>query len=114
MTSGLSFDLKLDFNKSNVSNNLNNSMRLFLLKTMFEIEKEAKLRAPVDTGRLRASINTYPTIPSDVIRVSDGVNYGFFQEFGTSKMKAQPYFRPAIEIVLNERLKSLSKDVGLS
>jgi len=31
--------------------------------------------------------------------VADGVNYGIHQEFGTSKMNAQPFMRPAVEAV---------------
>lgn len=31
--------------------------------------------------------------------VADGVSYGAFQEWGTSKMAAQPFMRPAVEAV---------------
>ena len=31
--------------------------------------------------------------------ISDGVNYGIHQEFGTVKMGAQPFMRPALEAV---------------
>ena len=31
--------------------------------------------------------------------IADGVNYGIYQEFGTSKMGAQPFMSPAVEAV---------------
>jgi len=69
-------------------------------RIVLQIERDAKSIAPVDTGNLRASIE------SRVIRNNDGkitgvvgsnVKYAPFQEFGTSKMGAQPYLRPAVE-----------------
>ena len=69
-------------------------------RIVLQIERDAKKKAPVDTGNLRGSI------ASRVIRNTDGevtgvvgsnVKYAPFQEFGTSKMEAQPYLRPAVE-----------------
>jgi HK97 gp10 family phage protein len=66
----------------------------------FEIESQAKQNAPVDTGALKNSINTsaasslHPTAT-----VSDGVEYGIYQEYGTSRMAAQPFLTPAVESV---------------
>jgi HK97 gp10 family phage protein len=60
-------------------------------------------RVPVDTGALRASGEvTEATTGNRVATVSyggDDVNYAVYQEFGTSKMNAQPYLKPAIEAV---------------
>jgi HK97 gp10 family phage protein len=57
------------------------------------IESSAKRNAPVDTGRLRASIN------SEISRVRGGVGvgvkYASFIEFGTYKMAARPFLFPA-------------------
>lgn len=70
-------------------------------KSAYEIQQTAKVLAPVDTGALRSSIT--------VDFVGDGrggsmeaeigptVDYGVFQEFGTSKMAPQPYLGPALD-----------------
>jgi len=57
-------------------------------------ERAAEL-APVDRGDLRDSIK-YEMIDDKTARIHDGVMYGIFQELGTSKMAAQPFFIPAI------------------
>lgn len=72
------------------------------------IERAAKQKAPVDTGRLRDSIYTkFAYQSSRVARVQISTNvkpkgnakyaYDFFQEFGTSYHPAHPYMRPAAD-----------------
>jgi HK97 gp10 family phage protein len=64
------------------------------------VESTAKKLAPVDTGRLRSSIATeVRRIASDVVEglVGTNVEYSKYQEYGTSKMDANPFLRPAIE-----------------
>lgn len=52
--------------------------------------------APVDTGALRASLNEQRA--GDLIyHVGDGVDYGIYQELGTSRMAAHPFMIPAVE-----------------
>lgn len=48
-----------------------------------KIEREAKLRAPVDTGRLRSSIRH--RLKELAAEVLTDVEYAPFQEFGTGK-----------------------------
>lgn len=67
-----------------------------LRTSAFTIEGGAKQRAPVATGALRASIHTEPKGPL-FYRVTDGVEYGVFQELGTHRMAAQPFMVPAVE-----------------
>lgn len=62
--------------------------------TAFDVEGEAKRIVPVDTGRLRASIIAQRINPNKW-EVSANTNYASFVEFGTVKMIAQPYIRPA-------------------
>lgn len=59
----------------------------------------AKRMAPVDTGRLRSSI-------AEELRREDGelveivgtdVEYAPYVEFGTRRMRAQPFLRPAAQ-----------------
>jgi HK97 gp10 family phage protein len=61
--------------------------------TALNIEREAKHRAPVDTGRLRASIQHSVSGTSGAV-YSD-VEYALHQEFGTTNMTAQPFLLPA-------------------
>lgn len=96
-------------------------------ESVFEIalvvEGQAKLLAPVDLGRLRGSITVQmrdrgtepdgPVEQGDVIQkptdenvafVGTAVDYAEFQEFGTVKMNAQPYLRPALDIAQGQAL----------
>jgi HK97 gp10 family phage protein len=66
------------------------------------IVQEAKRRAPVDTGTLRDSIRSkFVKRRSDSVTVEIGPGpkgyYGYFLEFGTSKMAARPFLRPAMD-----------------
>ena len=82
-----------------------------LLRCGFAVEKEAKKLAPVDTGTLRASIHTEQP-EDDMVVVMDGVAYGVFLEYGTSKMKAQPFLRPAVWNTEHERKVIFEEEVG--
>jgi HK97 gp10 family phage protein len=82
----------------------------------FEVEARAKQKAPVDTGALRASIYTRtsrdgalpPTVVTeaervelpaperDAAHVGPSVEYGLYQELGTSQMAAHAYLGPAV------------------
>lgn len=61
------------------------------------IQREAKQRTPVDTGRLRSSIRA--TISGDQLGavVGTDVEYAPFVEHGTNRMQAQPFLFPAFE-----------------
>lgn len=64
--------------------------------TAFHIEGQAKILAPVDTGALRNSIQT--TVISELeAEVSVGVEYGIYQELGTTRMPPQPFLGPSFE-----------------
>jgi len=71
--------------------------RQAVAETALLIESDAKLFAPVDTGRLRASIHA--EIASDGLRatVIAEANYSVFVEFGTRYQRAQPFLFPAYE-----------------
>lgn len=70
-------------------------------KTIHDIEADAKGRAPVDTGALKNSISSDITgdgrFSSMAGEVGPTVDYGIWQEIGTSKMAAQPYLAPAFD-----------------
>lgn len=61
------------------------------------IETDAKRFAPVDTGRLRASIHADFAADRLSAEVADGVSYGIFVEFGRRGQRAQPFLFPAYE-----------------
>ena len=62
------------------------------------VQRNAKDRAPVDTGHLRRNIDYRATSDMAVIGVSlDVVPYAWYQEAGTVYMPAHPYLRPGLE-----------------
>lgn len=62
----------------------------------FRVEGDAKGRAPVDTGALRASLINTPTGPLSTT-ISAGVDYALFVERGTRRMAPQSFMQPAME-----------------
>lgn len=72
-------------------------MRTVVYKVAALVSAEAKRFSPIDTGRLRASIHIEP-VDELSYQVITNVYYGIYQEFGTSKMKAHPYMRPAAAV----------------
>lgn len=66
-----------------------------------QCEGYAKLICPVDTGRLRNSI-THTQEDKDTELVGSPVEYAPYVEYGTVKMSAQPYLRPAVEDHIDE------------
>lgn len=69
-------------------------------KAAFDIEGNAKTIVPVDTGNLKNSIQT--ALEPGGLGATVGprnVEYAIYVEFGTYKMRAQPYMRPAAEKV---------------
>lgn len=68
---------------------------LVVKKVAFDIERDAKVFAPVDTGHLEGSIST--DVDGLSAEIGPTASYGDFVEAGTSKMHAQPYMGPAAE-----------------
>lgn len=69
-----------------------------LVRRAIQVDRAAKRLAPVDTGRLRSSINWRIERDPFGLRavVGTNVHYAVYQEFGTSKMPAHPFLRPAL------------------
>ena len=64
-------------------------------KAALDTMADAKTLAPVDTGNLRGSITT-DTRTGDLSAVVEATaNYAAYVEFGTRRMRPQPYMRPA-------------------
>lgn len=72
-----------------------------LTRRAIAVQAEAARLCPVDTGRLRGSIEW--ELGRDarglVARVGTNVHYARFVEEGTRRMAAQPYLRPALRAV---------------
>ena len=78
-----------------------------LARSLLIVQRRAMIKAPVDTGILRA------TIGCDMVDATEGtvtsyVDYSIYNEFGTCKMPAHPYMRPA----LDESVDDITKLIG--
>jgi len=72
-----------------------------ILKVATKIKNQANALAPIGlTGDLRRSIES-GMIDKDTGYVGTSLEYAGYQEFGTKKMAAQPYLRPAVYIAQN-------------
>lgn len=66
-----------------------------LIDSALELEKKVKDNAPVDSGKLRKSIDVEITDKFEV-RVGTDVKYADDVEFGTINQAANPFFRTAV------------------
>ena len=84
-----------------------------IIEATRKVQRTAKDLAPVDTGVLKGSIRTkkYPKEQSGVVYTT--VEYAPYQEFGTSRMSAQPFMIPAMNINragINQSMKKYLKE----
>jgi len=87
-----------------------------VLELAKQIATEAARLVPIDTGALCDSIQYYKVddFTAEIVAGSPGewnrnmtgpksdVGYAAFVEFGTSRMDAQPYMRPAVDAMVKE------------
>lgn len=59
-----------------------------------EVYQDMYRMCPVDTGELRNSIEVEPV--GDTVYVTVTASHWIYNEFGTSKMPASPFIRPAL------------------
>lgn len=77
-----------------------------VIAAAFELQGQARVNAPVDTGALRASISVgHPSgrniRPGDIkAQIGPTVHYGAYVEFGTSRVGGRPYMAPAADAVV--------------
>ena len=81
-----------------------------LAAAAFQVQAVAQSRAPVDTGALKNSIGTERK-SRFTYWVADGVEYGIYQEFGTSRMAAHPFMVPAVESVREQFEREIAEAV---
>jgi len=75
------------------------------------VETYAKILVPVDTGTLKGSIMVDEVTPMRAI-IAPHTDYAEHVEFGTSRMEAQPYMRPALDEHENEIVQAVSSTVA--
>ena len=66
-----------------------------IAKTAYDIERDGKIFAPVDTGNLRSSIST--TARGLVAEIGPTAEYAVFVEEGTSVHAPQAFMGPALD-----------------
>lgn len=102
-------------NLLSLNEDIESAARKASVRAALEIEREAVLRVPVDTSRLKGSIGTNQA--GNIIEVGAGVRegseieYAHFVEFGTRNMAAQPYLQPAVETVRAKYPDMIIEDV---
>lgn len=62
-----------------------------------ELARRIRQKVPVDTGRLRKSVEVEATKDGGRVTVGRGVRYAGYVEDGTAVMRAQPYIEPAVQ-----------------
>ena len=72
---------------------INRGIKIGLKKSAFLLEREAKLTAPTDTGRLKSSISTSFTNNGYTAHVAPHVYYANYIEYGTGKYNVNGPFR---------------------
>jgi HK97 gp10 family phage protein len=70
---------------------------------------EAQANCPVDTGFLRDS--AFMQISEDDVEIGFEAPYASYVEFGTYKMAAQPFLRPAFDEMEDEALSAIVDSV---
>ena len=110
--------MKLDWRGDELKKKVNKEIIENLYKAAYIVNADEKRLCPVDKGRLRAScdidvdeseLKAYVTAGGEVDesqvhtergRAMSGtpVEYAVYVELGTSKMAAQPFLRPALEM----------------
>lgn len=103
-------EIKIKSHIDEVNAELNKKIALALSKVGFRAEDHVKALAPFDTGRLRGSITHL--VDDRSVTIGTNVEYGKYQELGTSKMKAQPFLWPAIVNNIDEYKGIIRNELG--
>lgn len=107
-------NIKLNINSNLKEELVKEKLKKVLFLSTLKLHELAVINAPVDTGRLKNSIIIEPTFfGATKYDVFDGVDYGIHQEYGTFKMAAHPFMRPALIQVKNIWVKRfIEKELG--
>ena len=97
-----------------------NEIEQALVNSALMVERDAKIKAAVDTGRMRSAINhklENAGTNNPYVKIISPVEYSKFIEFGTSRQPAKPFMYPALienkSKILKELAKAFKKGAGL-
>ena len=93
----------------NMSREMTKQVKQSVKKHTYDMERNAKQKAPVDTGRLKGSIGSSFFNSGLSGEVSTNVKYAIYQEYGTRYMPAQPFFYPAFLVTRSAFIRDLSR-----
>lgn len=87
-------DITYDGGLSDIADRLENDMENIILSAGERVKSSAQSLCPVDTGRLRDSIEV--SAEGNRAVISANTDYAAYVEFGTSKMPPKPFLVPAL------------------
>jgi len=91
----MDFDVKVDIDTDKMKSLLAEGIEKGLTMAAITVDKSAKVKTPVDTGRLRASIGY--EVESDTATIGTNVEYATFIEYGHSRKAPDGFLRPALD-----------------
>lgn len=102
MIEGLDDINRLAADLRGVADRVGPKAQVIVRKTAYDVERDAKAFAPVDTGNLRSSIShtdlrTVGQSGDLAVEIGPTANYGHFVELGTSRQAPQAYMGPALD-----------------
>lgn len=103
----------------NIEKTATNELEQALINSALIVERAAKIKVPVDTGRLRQSLthNLKPDPVNPYVEVGTNVEYAKHVEFGTSRQAAKPFLEPALienkRAILKQLANAFKRGAGL-
>lgn len=88
---------------------LDQAIKKFLVGSGELITSQAETLAPVDTGNLKTHIENKVVVSDKAVHIGTNVEYAPYVEFGTWKMREQPFLRPAFRYNKNNVTKLLEQ-----
>ena len=101
--------LKLSADLGKASAEVTRRAQVVVRKTAADIEASGKRNAPVDTGHLRGSISTTTSIGGLSAEIGPTASYGAYVEFGTRRMRPQPFMGPAADQHFSEFTEAVAR-----
>src|SRR5690606_22958540 len=106
----LTYDLKYQSNVPDALRRLEMAKIEILHAWGVFLQSEATVRAPVQTGALRSSINYRVLEKEGRVLVGSNMEYAPYVELGTSRNKSQPFLEPAI-MENHQNLKRIAGEI---
>lgn len=88
-----------------------------MITVLERMKEDAEALVPVRTGKLWKSIDySVEQVPSNIGPIEGelfaNTEYAQYVEYGTSRMAAQPFIRPAYEAHKHELMEEVAKSIG--